>query len=99
MFTPQEIQEIKRWNPDEIGNRAKDPLTFMWSPTGGLFVGWPMDHDPTRPGRKLPQGHIFRPNHAELMMMDPNFNEKFFKGRPDLMTVQERIRGHSGPSE
>ena len=85
MLTPEESRDIKPWHPDEIKSRAKNSITFMWSPTGGLFVGWPMDHDPTRPGRRLPPGQSFRPNHAEIMMMDPNFAEKFFVGRPDFL--------------
>jgi hypothetical protein len=87
MLTPQEILEIRRWHPDEIKKHAHDTLTFMWSPTGGLFVGWPMDHDPTRPGRRLPPGQPFRPNHAEITMLVPNFAKKFFAGRPDLLAT------------
>jgi hypothetical protein len=47
----------------------------------------------------MPPGQLLRPNHAEIMMMNPNSAEKFFAGRPDLLatlntepwTLRERI--------
>jgi hypothetical protein len=84
MLTPEEIRQVKRWHPDEIKRYTNDTLTFMWSPVGGLFVGWPMDSDPTRGNRPMPMGTTFRPNHAELIMMTPDFDRKFFGDDPAI---------------